>query len=185
MRLEMFLTSLFILLFVLTASFQTQAQKRYKCPDYMWSISYVPVTYLGFKEAPAAISWTDSGSDEVDGKYRFNIGLRNFSDKSIKSLKFQWYLFFLHTFQNSKATDYASFLDEITSMKGDYMIEDIADFKPKEDFIAPIRLPCEEVFSTVGDVDVKELLKNKNELIMEFVVTEISYDDGSNWKRKQ
>lgn len=185
MQLKLFLTGFFVLLFVLTASFQIQAQNRNKCPAYMWNITYLPVTYLGFEEAPAAISWTDIGSDEVDGKYRFNIGLRNFSGKTIKAVKFQWYLFFLKTLQNSQAENLATLREDVTLMQGEVTIEDIVDFNPKEDFAALIKLPCEEIYSTVGDVDVKELIKNKNELIMEPVVIEISYNDGTNWKRKQ
>ena len=93
MKLKLFQTILLVLLFVVIGSFQIQAQRRIKCPDYMWGIEYVPVTYLGFEAAPANISYTSDGNNEVDGKFQLGIGLINFSDKNIKSVKFHWYLF--------------------------------------------------------------------------------------------
>lgn len=151
----------------------------------MWSISYVPVTYLGFEEAPAAISYTGWGNNEVDGKFLLEIGLRNFSEKTIKAVKFHWYLFFLKTWQNSQAENFAALREDVTLMRDEVIIDDTGEFKPKEKFEAAIKLPCEEIYEKVGDIDVRKLMKNNNELIMEPVVTEISYNDGTDWKRKQ
>jgi hypothetical protein len=179
MRLKLFQTGFSALLFVLAASFQIQAQYRNKCPDYMWDIDYVPVTYLGFEKAPAAISYTGWGSNEVDGKFPLEVGLRNFSEKNIKAVKFHWYLFFLKTWQNSQAEDFAALREDVTLMRDEVTIDDTGEFKPKEDFEAAIKLPCEEIYEKVSNGTIK------NELIMEFVLTEISYNDGTNWKRKQ
>jgi hypothetical protein len=154
----------------------------------MWAIDIVPVTYLGFEDAPAAISYTGSGNNEVNGKFPLEIGLRNFSGKTIKSVKFHWYLFFLKTWQNSQAESFAALREDVTLMRDEVTIDDTGEFKPKENFETAIKLPCEEIYEKVGDVNIYEKIGNvyiKNELIMEFVVTEISYGDGTNWKRKQ
>ena len=183
MRLKLFRVIFAALLCIVVAGVQIQAQYRSKCPEYMWSVAYLPVTYLGFKESPAAISWTGDGSNEIDGKYPVEIGFRNLSGKTIKALKFDWYLFYKDRFQNSQATSRAALIEEITLIGGKFLIEDTGEFKPQEEFAPRIKLPCEEIYEKVGDVDVRELLKTKNELIMEFVVTDISFADGSNWQR--
>ena len=183
MRLKLLLTIL-LLVFVVSASFQVQAQHRNKCPAYMWSVQYTPVTYLGFEKAPASISYTTDGGNEIDGKFPMTIGFRNLSGKNIKALKFEWYLFYKDAYQNTQAENWMAFLEKITLSHGEISIADTGEFKPTKDFEPEVKLPCEEIYEKVGDVDVKELIKNKNEMIMEFVVREISFNDGSNWKRK-
>lgn len=151
----------------------------------MWSIVYLPVTYLGFEEAPVAISWTGDGGDEVGGKFPLNIGVRNLSGKTVRALKLNWYLFYKDQWQNSRAENQTALIEEITLIGGKFSVDDIGEFIPKADFTLDAKLPCEEIYEKVGNVDVRELMKNKNELIMEPVVTDILYADGSNWQRKQ
>lgn len=170
------INSLILLLFCST--FEVQAQRKYtrQCPDFMDEIQYVPVTYLGFTKAPVAISYTSWGSNEVDGKYILEIGLLNSSDKTTKTLKLNWYLFDINDWQNTK--DVKSFMENEILMKSELPIVEAKEFKPKEKLEIEVELPCEQISPVVGNN------RNTKNLILEFVVNEISYSNGTIWKRK-
>jgi hypothetical protein len=175
MRLKLFSVILLGLL-VLGLNLEVQAQYRNICPDYMWEISYLPISALGFKYAPAKISFTSFGDNEVDGKFRVGIGLKNLSDKTIKTLKLHWYLFHMDAWQNTK--DAKSFMENEILTQGKTPIIETNEFRTKEEFETEVKLPCEQISSEVGN------LANDKDLVMEFVVSEILYSDGTSWNRK-
>jgi len=171
---------LFVLLFVISASFQINAQSREKCPDYMWEIEYIPISYLGFEDAPAKITYTSGCcNNEVDGKFPAGIGLRNLSGKTITGVKFQWYLFPAVSLKKDvSAEERSAFLEKFLLTQDEISIVSIKELKPEEELYVEAKVPCEKVSQVIENV------KSAKELVIEFVVSEISFSDGSNWKRK-
>jgi hypothetical protein len=167
-----------LLLPLLCLNFEVQAQHKYThaCPDYMELIQYTPVTYLGFTKATAEIVLISYGNSEVDGKYTVGVGFFNSSDKTIKTLKLHWYLFHMDAWQNTK--DVKLFTENEILTQGKTPIIETNEFRTKEKFETEVKLPCEQISSEVGN------LANDKDLVMEFVVSEILYGDGTSWNRK-
>ena len=68
-------------------------------------------------------------------------------------------------------------MEGITLAPDEISIDDAGEFKPKEKFEGEIKLPGEEIYQKVSNIS------HEKGLIMEFVITDISYSDGSKWKR--
>jgi len=191
MRLNLIWTTLFAVVFVTNAGFQVHAQKREKCPDYMSSIVYLPISYLSFEDAPAKIIFTSDGGNEVEGKFRVGVGLRNLSSKTITEVKFQWYLFpnNIQLEKNILAEERATFLEKILVAQNEISVVDLKEFQPYKELEIQTKLPCEEISAAVANIGnveklATEFIVSPERLAMEFVVSEISFSDGSNWKRK-
>lgn len=157
----------------------------------MWAITYLPTSYLSFEDAPAKIIFTSDGDDEVKGKYKVGIGLRNLSSKAITAIKFQWYLFpnNIQLKKNILAEERTAFLEKILVAQNEILVVDLEKFHPNNELETRTKLSCEEISAAVANISnseklATEFIVNPNRLAMEFVVSEISFSDGSNWMRK-
>lgn len=170
---------LIILLCFLFGISQIYSQRREKCPDYIWAFDYLPISYLRFEEAPSKITYTGGGDNEIDGKFRVRIGLKNLSEKTIDSVKFQWYLFPTVAFRKDISVEERDeALEKIIVAKDEISVAEIKDFHAEIELEVETRLTCDKISSAI------EKYGSSKDLAVEFVVTEISYSDNSNWKRK-
>lgn len=183
-------TILIALVFITNTDFQIHAQKRGGCPDFMWAITYLPISYLSFEDAPAKIVFTSDGSNEIDAKYRVGIGLQNLSSKTISAVKFQWYLFpnNIQLKKNILAEERSAFLEKVLIAQDEVSVIDIEGFQPNKESEIQTKISCKDVSAAVANIGnserlAMEFMVKPERLAMEFVVSEISFSDGSVWKR--
>lgn len=156
----------------------------------MWAITYLPISYLSFEDAPAKIVFTSDGSNEIDAKYRVGIGLQNLSSKTISAVKFQWYLFpnNIQLKKNILAEERSAFLEKVLIAQDEVSVIDIEGFQPNKESEIQTKISCKDVSAAVANIGnserlAMEFMVKPERLAMEFVVSEISFSDGSVWKR--
>jgi hypothetical protein len=168
---------LFTLLLNVSASFQTYAQQAEKskekecpkeCPLNSCAFNFTPISFWGLADAPAKITLI-SVSCGIDGVMPTGIDLRNLSGKTITAVKFQWYLY----------RDDSSEKIKIRT-QGETPLIDVGECQPEKECVVnnPV-VCCQEVY--------KALLEDgsfEGKFWIEHSVSELSYEDGSKWKRK-
>lgn len=172
MHFKLFLIVLLTALFFANASFQTHAQQikkstEEKCPLDFGDFIYPPNTVLESADAPAKVIATSAGAR--DGVMLAGVDLKNLSGKTITAVKFQWYLF------------RANQQEKITITKGETPIVDIDECQPKGTCVVDYSIVwCKDIY--------KALVENRSsggELVIVAVASELSYKDGSKWKRNE
>jgi hypothetical protein len=80
--------------------------------------------------------------------------------------------------KNILAEERAAFLEKILLAQDEVSVVDINEFQPEKELEVEAKVSCEKVPQAIGNIG------SAKGLAMEFVVTEISFSDGSIWKRK-
>lgn len=150
--------------FVVPSTAQTIQEAQVSFPPGKWTLQHPAISRLGLKDAPLQI--TSVTGDMKKGGTITAVRLKNNSGKEVTAVKFGWYLF--------QDKEHSKILH-----KGESPVLGVAGFSNGSSKIVDYPLV------SFGNI-YKPLVKDgqlSGDFVLEVVVREITYKDGSKWER--